>query len=166
MTKKLATKKPVVKKMATKSKKTSSAKSKTLLKPKPKSAKSKKPPVKASATKSKKLQGIPEQLRAAALKVLDERQADDIADFDMTGRSSIADYIIVASGRAARQIGAIAHYLREAFEKLGAKYVHIEGQGQGDWVLVDGGDIIVHLFKPEVRAYYKIEEIWQRKPAG
>jgi len=99
-------------------------------------------------------------LRDAALKVLDERQAEEVFTVALEGRSSIADYLIVASGRGARQIGAIAHYLREAFEKLGAERVRVEGMNDANWVLVDAGDVIVHLFRPEVRRYYNIESIW------
>jgi len=113
-----------------------------------------------------KKNGIPEQLRDAALRVLDERQAEDIFVADVEGRSSVADYIIIASGRASRQITAIAGYLREAFDKLGAKQVRMEGLNEGNWVLVDCGDVIIHLFRPEVRKYYDLDRIWaERGPA-
>jgi ribosome-associated protein len=103
-----------------------------------------------------------DQLRKAALKILDERQAEDIVTMNLTGRSSVADCLIVASGRASRQTAAIANYLREAFEKLGIRPVRVEGLPDGNWVLVDAGDIVVHLFRPEVRRYYDLESIWQR----
>jgi ribosome-associated protein len=112
---------------------------------------------------TKRPPGIPEQMRDAALKVLDERQADEIVTISLAGRSSVADYVIIASGRASRQIAAIAHYLREAFEKLGAAHPRIEGLPEGNWVLVDAGDIIVHLFRPEVRNYYRLEDIWSER---
>jgi ribosome-associated protein len=107
--------------------------------------------------------GIPEQLRDAALKVLSERQAEDIVTVSLAGRSSVADYMIIASGRAGRQVVAISDYLREAFMKLGVKQVRIEGLGEANWVLVDGGDVIVHLFRPEVRSYYDLDAIWNGK---
>ncbi|MDR3450143.1 MAG: ribosome silencing factor [Alphaproteobacteria bacterium] len=107
--------------------------------------------------------GIPEQLRDAALKILDERQAEDIVNVPLEGRSAVADYIIIASGRASRQVAAIADYLQDAFYKAGAKNVRIEGKGEGNWVLIDAGDVIVHLFRPEVRAYYDLDAIWSRK---
>ena len=115
-------------------------------------------------TPAKKRHGIPETLRDTALKVLDSRQAEDVVTVDLTGRSSIADYLIIASGRNARQIMAIADYLREAFYKAGAKQVRVEGMGEANWALVDGGDVIVHLFRPEVRRYYDLDGIWSRKP--
>lgn len=111
----------------------------------------------------KEFNAFTENMRKVALKVLDDRQAEDIVTVDLTGKSSMADYLIVASGRANRQVVAIAHYLREAFEKLGIKPVRVEGMREGNWVLVDGGDVIVHLFRPEVRRYYNIESIWDRK---
>ena len=124
-------------------------------KPAPKTApKPKAPP------KPKRPPGIPEKLRDAALKVLDERQAEDIVTFDLVNRSSMADYLIVASGRAGRQIAAIAHYLKETFQQNGSGQIRIEGLPEANWVLVDCGDVIVHLFRPEVRRYYDLERIW------
>jgi ribosome-associated protein len=108
--------------------------------------------------------GMPEKLRDAALKVLDERQAKDILTVDLHGKSALADYIIIASGGSSRQLAAIADYLREAFGKLGVKKFHAEGLTQGDWVLIDAGDVLIHLFRPEVRQYYQIEDIWGPTP--
>ena len=107
--------------------------------------------------------GLPEQLCNAALKVLDDRQAEDVVKVDLIGKSSLADYLIVASGRASRQLGAIAHYLREAFARLGARKIRIEGLPEANWVLIDAGDVVVHLFRPEVRRYYNLESILQDK---
>ena len=143
-TKKILAKKPALKKVAVK---------KTV---------AKKPALKSAAPKGP--QGIPEQMRDAALKVLDERQAEEIVCITLTGRSSVADYLIIASGRAGRQVAAIADYLREAFFKLGVRQVRIEGQSEANWVLIDGGDVIVHLFRPEVRRYYDLDAIWAGKP--
>lgn len=123
----------------------------------------KKPEVKKVAAKKLAPTSLPEQMRDAALKILDERKAENIATYDLSGRSSMADYLIIASGQASRQIAAIAHYLNDAFRKLGARDVRIEGIGGGDWVIIDSGDVIVHLFRPEVRDYYKLEDIWDRK---
>ena len=109
---------------------------------------------------AKQAAGIPEKMRDAALAILDARQAEEVVAFDLKGRSSVADYLIIASGRAGRQIAAIAHYLQEAFEKLGVKNARIEGLPEANWVLVDAGDVIVHLFRPEVRHYYDLERIW------
>ncbi|MER2519891.1 MAG: ribosome silencing factor [Bdellovibrionales bacterium] len=107
--------------------------------------------------------GMPEMLRDAAIAVLNERQAEDVLTFDLAERSAMADYLIVASGRASKQLVAIAHYLGEAFVKLGMPKPRIEGMQDANWVLVDAGDVIVHLFRPEVRKYYDLEAIWQEK---
>jgi ribosome-associated protein len=112
-----------------------------------------------------KAKGLPEQMLAAALKVLDERQAEEIVSVSLAGRSSLADYMIIASGRAGRQIAAIAEYLREVFFKLGVRIVHVEGQADANWVLVDAGDVVVHLFRPDVRRYYDLDSLWARRPS-
>ncbi len=108
--------------------------------------------------------GLPDELYEAAIKILNDRQAEEIVTFSLAGRSSMADYLIIASGRASRQIAAIADYLREAFMKLGVRQVRIEGQQEANWVLVDAGDVIIHLFRPEVRRYYRLEDIWTEDP--
>ncbi|MFY9287817.1 MAG: ribosome silencing factor [Alphaproteobacteria bacterium] len=111
---------------------------------------------------SKRPAGLPEKLRDAALKVLDQRQAEEVFTVDLVGKSSVADYIIIASGRASRQLAAIGHYLEDEFEKLGVERVRVEGASEGNWVLIDAGDVIVHLFRPEVRRYYNLESIWEK----
>ncbi|MGE3622752.1 MAG: ribosome silencing factor, partial [Bdellovibrionales bacterium] len=118
---------------------------------------------KISATPVKIRGGLPGELYQAALGVLADRQAEDVVTFDLEGRSAMADYIVIATGRAARQIAAIADYLRDAFMKLGVKQVRIEGLPEANWVLVDCGDVVVHLFRPEVRSYYRLEDIWNRR---
>ena len=158
--KKAAVKKPVAKKAV--AKKPAAKKSVAVKKPVAKKAAVKKT---ASKPESTAPLGIPELLRDAALKVLDERQAEEITLIPLIGRSSIADYMILASGRASRQVTAIAEYLREAFFKLGVRQVRIEGMGEANWVLVDAGDVIIHLFRPEVRTYYDLDAIWNDKTA-
>jgi len=106
--------------------------------------------------------GVPEKLKLAALSVLSDRKAEAVVTFDVRGRSALADYVIIATGRSARQLAAIADYLHKAFLQKGARKIRVEGLPQGDWVLVDAGDVIVHLFRPEVRRYYNIEEIWKK----
>lgn len=105
--------------------------------------------------------GTPEKLRDAAVAVLNERKAEDILTFDLTGRSAMADYLIIASGSASKQLVALAHHLGDAFAKLGAGKPRVEGMQDANWVLVDAGDVIVHLFRPEVRHYYDLEAIWK-----
>jgi ribosome-associated protein len=106
--------------------------------------------------------GFPAELHAAAMKILKERQAEDIVSINLAGRSAMADYLIIATGRASRQIVAIADYLRRTFDDLGAQKIRVEGLPQGNWVLVDCGDVIVHLFRPEVRRYYGLDKIWDK----
>lgn len=91
---------------------------------------------------------------------LEDDKAEDILALDIKGRSSIADMMIVATGRSARHVSALADHVMRKLKDAGAKDVRVEGLPQGDWVLVDAGDVIVHLFRPEVRTFYNIEKIW------
>ena len=167
-TKKTTAKKPVVKKTATKTIVKKAAVKKAAPKTAAKKTAVKKAPVKKVAAKkvvtkktaAKLPAGIPEQLRDAALKILEERQAEDVVSVDLRGKSAMADYVIVATGRSGRQLAAIADYLRLSCETIAKTHPRIEGLPQGDWVLIDAGDVIVHLFRPEVRSYYRIEDIW------
>ena len=94
------------------------------------------------------------------LDVLDEHSAQDIIEIDIRGKSSISDYMIVACGRSNRHVGALSDYLIKSLKNIGKKNIGIEGLKSCDWVLIDVGDVIVHLFRPEVRAFYNIEKIW------
>ncbi len=91
---------------------------------------------------------------------LDDNKAEDVSVIDLKGRSDVADYMVVASGRSSRHVGALAdHIIRKLKEeKLGM--VRAEGKATGDWVLIDAGDVIVHLFRPEVREFYELEKLW------
>jgi len=111
---------------------------------------------------SKSVQTPPEgkKLLKIVEKSLDDNKAQDVAVINLTGKSDITDYLIVASGTSGRQVGAIAEHLRTTLKSLGLKNVQVEGVPQCDWVLVDGGDVIVHLFRPEVREFYNIEKMW------
>jgi ribosome-associated protein len=93
-------------------------------------------------------------------KSLDADKAEDIISIDLAGKSSIADYMVIATGRSNRQLSAMAQHLNEKLTKIGVKKVSIEGLTQGEWVLLDGGDVIVHLFKPEIRSFYNLEKMW------
>ncbi|WP_322097216.1 ribosome silencing factor [Paramagnetospirillum magnetotacticum] len=90
---------------------------------------------------------------------LDDHKAEDVIVLDLKGRTSITDTMIIATGKSQRQVGAMADHVEKALKQAGQK-VTIEGMPQCDWVLVDGGDIIVHLFRPEVRAFYNLEKMW------
>ncbi len=100
------------------------------------------------------------QLLKLVEKSLDDDKAEDIVSVDLAGKSAIADYMVIATGRNVRQLAAMAHHIAEKLAKAGAKPINIEGISQGDWVLVDGNDIIVHLFRPEVRKLYSLEKMW------
>ncbi len=91
---------------------------------------------------------------------LDDDKAEDIVVIDLHGKSSIADYLVIASGRSSRQVAAMADHLAHKLKEAGARRVAVEGARQGDWVLIDGGDLIVHLFRPEVRRFYNLEKMW------
>lgn len=108
-------------------------------------------------------------------KTLDDGKAEDVVVIDLNGKSSIADYMVIATGRSQRQVAALAEHLREAIdnrpEQKDRPGPSIEGLPQGDWVLIDAGDVIVHVFRPEVRVYYNLEKMWGDKlgdalPAG
>lgn len=79
---------------------------------------------------------------------------------NLAGKSSIADYMVIASGTSARQVSAMADHLVEKLKGEGQEGVTIDGKSQGDWVLIDAGDVIVHLFRPEVREFYNLEKMW------
>lgn len=96
---------------------------------------------------------------AVILASLDEDKAEDIVSIDIAGKSSVADAIIVASGRSQRHVAALADHLIEKLKEAGGE-ARAEGLPNADWVLIDAGDVIVHLFRPEVRAFYNIEKIW------
>lgn len=93
-------------------------------------------------------------------KSLDDDKAEDVVVIDLHGKSSMADYLVIASGRSQRQLHAMADHLQAQLKELGIKQVGVEGARVGDWVLVDGGDVVVHLFKPEVRRFYNLEKMW------
>jgi ribosome-associated protein len=91
---------------------------------------------------------------------LDDEKAQDIILIDLGGQSSVADGLIIASGRSHRHVGAMADHLLRALKDAGYGKAKIEGLPSCDWVLIDVGDVIVHLFRPEVRSFYNIEKIW------
>jgi ribosome-associated protein len=91
---------------------------------------------------------------------LDDAKAENIVTIDLKDRTSIGDFMVIATGRANRHVGAIADQLVDKLKEAGEGRVKIEGQPQCDWVLVDTGDIIVHIFRPEVRDFYNLEKMW------
>ena len=95
---------------------------------------------------------------------LDEDKAQDVVFIDLRGKSSVADGLVVASGRSQRHVGAMADHLLRGLKEAGYGRARVEGLPHCDWVLIDTGDVIVHLFRPEVRAFYNIEKIWSVEP--
>ena len=96
---------------------------------------------------------------------LEDDQAIDILSIDLKNKSTLADHMVVASGRSTRHVGAIADHLVRKLKEKGVKGISMEGQTHCDWVLIDAGDIIVHLFRPEVRDFYKLEKLWSDEAA-
>jgi len=94
------------------------------------------------------------------IQTLEDDKAEELAVIDLAGKSSIADVMIIASGRSARHVSAMADHLAEAVKKTLGRSPKIEGLPNADWVLLDLGDIIIHLFRPEVRSFYNLEKIW------
>ncbi len=103
---------------------------------------------------------VPGSLHALVLQSLDDDQAQDIVSIPLDGKSAIADHMVIASGRSTRQVAALAQKLAERIKHGGFGHVRIEGLPAADWVLVDAGDIVVHLFRPEVRSFYNLERMW------
>lgn len=101
-----------------------------------------------------------EPLLAMVLDSLDDDQAQDIVSIELRGKSSIADHMVIASGRSSRQVTAIAQKLAQRIKEAGKGSPKIEGLPAADWVLVDAGDVVVHLFRPEVRTFYNLERMW------
>ena len=91
---------------------------------------------------------------------LDEDQAQELVTIPLEGKSSIADHMVIASGRSTRQVAAMATKLAERLKKEGHGSPRIEGLPAADWVLIDAGDVVVHLFRPEVRSFYNLERMW------
>ncbi|GLK85378.1 ribosome silencing factor [Ancylobacter defluvii] len=101
-----------------------------------------------------------DEILALVLARLDDDKAEDVISIDLRGKTTIADHMVVASGRSQRHVGALADHLVEALKQRGVKGIRVEGQPACDWVLIDASDVIVHLFQPEVRAFYNIEKMW------
>ena len=101
-----------------------------------------------------------EDLHAAVLRSLDDDQAVEVVSIPLAGKSSIADHMVIASGRSTRQVASMATKLADRLKQEHGKLVRIEGLPTADWVLIDADDVIVHLFRPEVRSFYNLERMW------
>ena len=100
------------------------------------------------------------------LKWLDEAKAEDIVEIDLAGKSTLGDYMIIATGRTDRHVGAIADQVQRHLRDNGHGRVKVEGQPECNWVLLDQGDVIVHIFRPEVREFYNLEKMWSGERPG
>ncbi len=103
-------------------------------------------------------------LLALVLASLAEDAAEDIVDIPLAGKSEMADHMVVASGRSSRHVGALAEKLADRIKKATGRLTRSEGKTLGDWVLLDCGDVVVHLFRPEVREFYDLEKLWSALP--
>ncbi|WP_108659290.1 ribosome silencing factor [Acuticoccus kandeliae] len=103
---------------------------------------------------------------AVVLESLEDSKAEDIVAIDVTGKTPIADHMVVASGRSHRHVGSIAEHLLRDLKSGGAKSVRVEGLNSCDWVLIDTGDVIIHVFRPEVRSFYNLEKMWQMESSS
>lgn len=125
-----------------------------------------KPAKKTAAVPKKAAPAVPKKaavqsdLLKRILTSLDDDKAENIVTIDLEGRSALCDAAVIASGRSSRHVAAMAEHLARRLKESGYGTRPVSGQGQGDWVLVDAGDVIVHLFRPEVRDYYDLEGMW------
>ena len=101
-----------------------------------------------------------EALHDLVLRSLDDDQAQDVVSIPLSGKSSIADHMVIASGRSTRQVASMAQKLQERIKQELGRNVRVEGLPVADWVLIDADDVIVHLFRPEVRSFYNLERMW------
>lgn len=102
-----------------------------------------------------------DEMLALILSSLDDDKAEDVVSIPLSGKSSMADHMVVASGRSSRQVAAIAEKLADRVKSATGQSPRAEGKDTGDWVLIDCGDVIVHVFRPEVREFYQLEKMWQ-----
>lgn len=100
------------------------------------------------------------------LKSLDDDKAEEVVTIDLKGKSEMADYMVVCSGRSTRQVASISEKLVDRAKQDLGVFCKVEGKDAGDWVLIDAGDVVVHVFRPEVREFYQLEKMWQTPAAN
>ncbi|WP_299369447.1 ribosome silencing factor [uncultured Tateyamaria sp.] len=113
-----------------------------------------------------KTQATSDLLLAAVLSSLSDDKAEDVVQIDLRGKTEIGDHMVICSGRSSRQVAAISEKLVQRLKDEFGRTARIEGKDTGDWVLIDTGDIIVHVFRPEVREFYQLEKMWQPSAAA
>ena len=106
-----------------------------------------------------------DKLTKTAVSALEDIKARDITVLDVRKLTAIVDTLVIASAESARQVKALAHHVRDKLKEAGAVIVGVEGEESGEWVLVDAGDIVVHVMQPAVRTYYNLEELWTARPS-
>lgn len=116
------------------------------------------------STGAEAIETMPE-LETLVLNTLEDDKAENIVIIDLDGKSSIADTMVIASGRSARHVSALADHLIRELKTAGHGRAQVEGLTSADWVLIDAGDVVVHLFRPEVREFYQLERIWSGETA-
>ncbi len=99
-------------------------------------------------------------LLAAILETLSDMKAEDVVQIDLRGKTSVCDFMVICSGRSSRQVAAISQKLAEELKQTHGVSSRMEGKETGDWVLIDTGDVVVHVFRPEVREFYQLEKMW------
>lgn len=112
------------------------------------------------ATKAKPAEVPSSELLKLILGSLDDNKAEDVVTIPLSGKSSVADHLVVATGRSTRQVASMALHLRDKIKASGRKTPAVEGLERADWVLVDAGDVVAHLFRPDVREFYNLEKMW------
>lgn len=118
------------------------------------------PTTRGPSMKQAKQTAASDELLAAILKSLDDDKAEDVVSFDLRGKSEIGDHMVIATGRSTRQVSAMAEKLVDRMKQTLGVASKVEGKDIGDWVLIDTGDVIVHIFRPEVREFYQLEKMW------
>jgi ribosome-associated protein len=128
----------------------------------PKTAKS----ARKTSTQAAALQAQPDADKTlrTILSRLEDMKAEETVTIDLRGKSAYSDYLVIASGRSNRHVGSIAENVAKGLKEAGVKPPHIEGLPNCDWVLIDSGDVIVHVFRPEVREFYNLERLWTEGP--
>jgi len=96
---------------------------------------------------------------------LEDMKAEETVTIDLRGKSAYSDYMVITTGRVNRHVGAIADNVTKGLKENGVKSIHVEGLTNCDWVLIDSGDVVVHVFRPEVREFYNLERLWTQNPA-
>lgn len=132
-----------------------------------KASMNKAPTGKASTkTTASKAQSVADDTLNLILSRLDDMKAEETVTIDLRGKSAFSDYMVVTTGRSNRHVGAVAENVAKGLKETGHKSIHVEGLPNCDWVLIDSGDVIVHVFRPEVREFYNLERLWTQSPVA